>query len=127
MDNLRCHNRKWTLLVRCYNVDLFAGHTLLCGHILLIFRTIRPHRSRAILHKFVHNYIYLQKKTTIISDMHHCITYMYILFQQNLVSRYFFQPYTTQTNMKVRTLKSRNKHWLCPIFLDEFEIIDWVN
>ena len=25
----------------------------------------------------------------------------------------FFQPYTTQTNMKVRTLKSRNKHWLC--------------
>ena len=26
----------------------------------------------------------------------------------------FFQPYTTQTNMKVRTLKSRNKHWLCP-------------
>ena len=28
----------------------------------------------------------------------------------------FFQPYTTQTNMKVRTLKSRNKHWLCPIF-----------
>ena len=28
----------------------------------------------------------------------------------------FFQPYTTQTNMKVRTLKSRNKQWLCPIF-----------
>ena len=26
MDNLRCHNRKWTLLVRCYNVDLFAGY-----------------------------------------------------------------------------------------------------
>ena len=31
------------------------------AHILLIFRTIRPNRSRAILHKFVHNYIYLQK------------------------------------------------------------------
>ena len=29
MDNLRCHNRKWTLLVRCYNVDLFAGLVLL--------------------------------------------------------------------------------------------------
>ena len=28
-----------------------------------------------------------KKKTTIISDMHHCITYMYIHFQQNLVSR----------------------------------------
>ena len=46
------------------------------------------------MHEFVHNYIYLQKKTTIISDMHHCITYMYIHFQQNLVSRLVKTVYT---------------------------------
>ena len=62
------------------------------AHILLIFRTIQPNRGRAILHKFVHNYIYLQKKN--ISDMHHCITYMYIHFQQNLVSRLVKTVYT---------------------------------
>ena len=39
----------------------------------------------------------------------------------------FFQPYTTQTNMKVHTLKSRNKHWLCPIFWMNLRSIDWVN
>ena len=63
------------------------------AHILLIFRTIQPNRGRAILPKFVHNCIYLQKKT-IISDMHHCITYMYIHFQQNLVSRLVKTVYT---------------------------------
>ena len=35
----------------------------------------------------------------------------------------FFQPYTTQTNMKVRTLKSRNKHWLYPIFWMNLRLI----
>ena len=65
------------------------------AHILLIFRTIRPNRNRAILHKFVPNYNYLPKKTTIISDMHHCITYMYIHFQQNLVSRLVKTVYTS--------------------------------
>ena len=63
------------------------------AHILLIFRTIQPNRGRAILHTFVHSYIYLQKKT-IIADMHNCITYMYIHFQQNLVSRLVKTVYT---------------------------------
>ena len=35
-----------------------------------------------------------KKKKTIISDMHHCITYMYIHFQQNLVSRLVKTVYT---------------------------------
>ena len=63
------------------------------AHILLTFRTIQPNKGRAILHKFVHNYIYLQKNP-IISDMHYCITYMYIHFQQNLVSRLVKTVYT---------------------------------
>ena len=77
------------------------------------------HKNRK-LHKFATtNSIFL--KNSIISDMHHRIAYMYIKFQQNMVSRSVKKPYTQiylPKNRKLHKFATCNLNFETKLFSD---------